>query len=44
MVHFSSGSTNGDSIFTNGEIILVFYLAPSLPAQVNKGLDMIFSQ
>ena len=37
MVHFSAYFADGNAIFPDGEIILIFYFAVSFHIRVNKG-------
>ena len=43
MTHFSSRFTDGNAVFTDGEIIFIFYFDAPFHIQVNKGLDVILT-
>src|SRR5699024_12802813 len=43
MTHFSSSFTDGNAVFTDGEIIFIFYFDTPFYIQVNKGLDVVLT-
>lgn len=43
MTHFSSRFTDGNAVFTDGEIIFIFYFDAPFHIQVNKGLDVVLT-
>ena len=43
MTHFSSRFTDGNAVFTDGEIIFIFYFNAPLYIQVDKGLDVVLT-
>ena len=41
--HFSSCFTDGNAVFTDGEIIFIFYFDAPFHIQVNKWLDVVLT-
>ena len=43
VVHSSAYFADGDTIFPDDEIILIFYFAATFHIQINKGLDVVLT-